>query len=239
MSTKPWSKSEIYSYLILFYMKPEHFFALKKIAELGGIDDWVEITSKELGESLGKSQQCASLYINELESMELVLKLGGKKTRLKITEKGKKELVQFYEELGKVLYGKTRVEIVGSVAKGVGEGKFYVSKEQYAEQFFEIFGFKPFPGTLNLRVEKEYMGTFLMLKEKPGILIKGFSERDRTYGNVKCFKATIQELFCVVVLPERSHYTEIMEVVSKHHLRSLLNLSDGDRVIVRVEVNES
>ncbi|MEM3567688.1 MAG: DUF120 domain-containing protein, partial [Thermoplasmata archaeon] len=106
------------------------------------------------------------------------------------------------------------------------------------EQIFEIFGFKPFPGTLNLKVEKECLSSFLMLKERQGILLRGFSERDRTYGSVKCFRATIQELMCLVVIPERTHHTDIMEVVSKHNLRNLLNLRDGDRVIVRVEFDE-
>lgn len=218
-------------------MKPELLFTLKKIAELGGIDDWIEITTEELGEKIGKSQQCVSLYLKELSELELILRLPGKKTKLKISEKGRKELLQLYEELGKILKGTTRVEIVGYVTKGIGEGRFYMSKEQYVEQIFELFGFKPFPGTLNIRLEKECLSTFLMLKEKPGILLKGFSERDRTYGSVKCFKATIQELLCIVVIPERTHYTEIMEVASKYNLRNLLNLKDGDRVIVRVEID--
>ncbi|MEM3738749.1 MAG: DUF120 domain-containing protein [Thermoplasmata archaeon] len=218
-------------------MKPELLFALKKIAELGGIENWVEITTTELGEIIGKSQQCASLYINELIELEMILRVSGKKAKLKITDKGKKELVQLCEELGRILYGKNRVEITGYVTKGFGEGKFYNGKEQYAEQIFELFGFKPFPGTLNIKLEKEYLSTFLMLKEKTGILLHGFSERDRTYGNVKCFRATIQELICVVIIPERSHHTDVMEVVSKYNLRSLLNLKDGDRVIVRVEID--
>ncbi|MCX8174287.1 MAG: DUF120 domain-containing protein [Thermoplasmata archaeon] len=218
-------------------MKPELLFALKKIAELGGIEDWIEITSKELGDQMDKSQQCASLYINELLELEMLLRLPGKKAKLKLTDKGKKELLQLYEDLGKILHGKTRIEITGYVTKGLGEGKFYIGKEQYSEQIFENFGFKPFPGTLNLKLEKESLSSFLMLREKPGILLRGFVERDRTYGNVKCFKATVQELMCIVVIPERSHHTDIMEVVSKHNLRSLLDLKDGDRVIVRVEID--
>ncbi|MGB9636800.1 MAG: DUF120 domain-containing protein [Thermoplasmata archaeon] len=219
-------------------MKPELFFALKKIAELGGMNDWVEITTQELGKLLEKSQQSGALYLKQLAEMELIAKMSGRGSKVRITEKGKMEILKMYKELESILQGKSRLEFVGYVSRGMGEGKFYLGKEQYVEQIFEILGFTPYPGTLNIKLEKESTPALYALKERPGILIKGFQEKDRTYGNVKCFRATILELPCAVVIPERSAYTDILEVISKHNLRKVLNLKDGDRVIVRVDIDE-
>jgi riboflavin kinase len=218
-------------------MQAELVFALKKIAELGGIENWVEVSTHELGCAMGKSQQSASLYIKQLQAMGFVERLPGKRTKIKITESGVKELTALFKDLEKILYGRAKFEILGTVTAGMGEGRYYLDREQYAEQFFEIFGFRPYPGTLNIRVEKEYVPQVLALKEKEGIMVKGFVEKDRTYGDVKCFRCTLAELPCVLVFPSRSHYTDVIEIVSRYHLRKSLKLNDGDRVLVRVNLD--
>ena len=50
----------------------------------------------------------------------------------------------------------------------------------------------------------------------------------------KVFPATIQNIECAVILPSRSHYSDIMEVLCKYNLRRTLGLADGDIVEIRI-----
>ena len=64
-------------------------FALRKIALLGAIDDYVTISSRELGDILDMSQQSASKRILDLMDGEFITRdLGTRSQRIKLTEKG-------------------------------------------------------------------------------------------------------------------------------------------------------
>ena len=67
--------------------------------------------------------------------------------------------------------------------------------------------------------------------------IKGFERNGRTFGDVHCIPASIQNIECAVVLPRRSHYEDVLEVVCKFHLRRTLGLEDGDQVEVRIHLS--
>ncbi|MDD2936426.1 MAG: DUF120 domain-containing protein [Candidatus Methanomethylophilaceae archaeon] len=41
---------------------------------------------------------------------------------------------------------------------------------------------------------------------------------------------------CAIVVPERSHYADVIEVVCQYHLRRTLSLSDRDPIEVRVNI---
>ena len=46
--------------------------------------------------------------------------------------------------------------------------------------------------------------------------------------------ASMGNLDCAVVIPKRSHYTEVIEVICKVHMRRTLSLKDGDEVELSV-----
>jgi len=48
----------------------------------------------------------------------------------------------------------------------------------------------------------------------------------------------MQNIDCAVILPSRSHYSEIMEVLCKYSLRRTLGLNDGDVVEIRVAMDD-
>ena len=68
------------------------------------------------------------------------------------------------------------------------------------------------------------------LKNHKAILIEEFKTKNRTFGAVKCYKSSINGLDSAIVLPLRSHYSNILEVISKDFLRKKLNLKDGDNI---------
>ena len=65
-------------------MDEKYTFALRKIALLGGIDDYIAVSSRELGDILEMSQQSASKRILELLELGLIVRdLGARKQRIK------------------------------------------------------------------------------------------------------------------------------------------------------------
>jgi riboflavin kinase len=126
--------------------------------------------------------------------------------------------------------------IRGTVVTGMGEGQYYVTQDSYQEQFLSKLGFRPYEGTLNLRVMPADLYKLDILRRSPGIKIKGFERSGRTFGDVICHLATLQNIECAVVVPSRSHYEDVMEVLCKYHLRRTLGLKDGDQVDIRISI---
>jgi len=201
--------------------------ALRRIALMGGLHDYVALSSRELGDMLEMSQQSASKRILELLDNKLIERdLGARRQRIRITTKGTD-----------MLRRKDEVVIKGSVVEGMGEGQYYVTQPGYMEQFMEKLGFKPYEGTLNVKLLPTEHYKLETLRNGRTIDIMGFERNGRTFGDVHCIPASIQNVGCAVVLPRRSHYEDVLEVVCKYHLRRTLSLDDGDEIEVRIHLN--
>jgi len=169
----------------------------------------------------------------ELERRGLIdRRHAGRGFSVKLTEKGVDAVQSFYGSLRGALEEQTSQFVFrGQVFTGYGEGGYYVSLHGYARQFLEKLGFEPFPGTLNLRLNSpaqiEQRRQLHFLK---GVEIQGFEDGSRTYGPVKCFRATFEDKYPAAVLGiERTHYDHsVIEVISKVNLRKTLGLKDGD-----------
>ncbi|NCA73619.1 MAG: DUF120 domain-containing protein [Gammaproteobacteria bacterium] len=218
-------------------MDDKYTSALKRIALLGGMEDYIAISSRELGDTLEMSQQSASKRILELLDEKLIVRdLGARRQRIKLTQKGIDELKREYNEYRRIFELTDHVTLKGHVASGMGEGGYYISQPGYIEQFQNKLGFRPFEGTLNIAVNKEDTGKLEVLRGTAGQLINGFESEGRTFGNVVAYKAKIKNIDCAIVVPERSHYADVIEVVCQYHLRRTLSLSDRDPIEVRVNI---
>ena len=218
-------------------MDEKIIFALRKIAILGGMDDYIAVSSKEIGDILEMSQQSASKRILELLDEKLIVRdLGARKQRIKLTDEGKEILKKEYHEYRRLFEYSDQLVIRGEVSEGLGEGGYYICQPQYIKQFEEYLGFKPFEGTLNLKIVTEDVGKIDVIRNNMGITIKGFTSEDRTFGNVIAYKAKIKNLDCAIVVPERSHYRETIEIICQYHLRRTLSLENGERVEVKVDL---
>lgn len=220
-------------------MGEKHIFTLRKIALLGGIDGYVAISSRELSDILEVSQQSASKKILELLDEKLIVRdLGAKKQRIKITDKGIKELKKVYNEYYRIFEPNDHVIIHGEVTNGMGKGGHYICQPQYMQQFKKILGFIPFEGTFNLIIDKDDIDKFEIIKNSTGYRINGFVDRGVSFGNVVAYKARIYNINCAVIIPEKSHYKEIIEIICQYHLRRTLSLNNGDRVSIKVEIEK-
>ncbi len=187
------------------------------------------MSSRDLGKLVGVSQQSASQRILELIRDGLVARdLATRRQRIRLTPKGADVLRKEYADYQRVFEIKETLTIAGSVASGLGEGAFYMRQKGYKDQFRKKLWFEPYEGTLNLKVGGPDLAKLRILEENPGIEISGFEAAGRTFGGAKCFLASMGHVDCAVIMPIRTHHTDVLEVISKHYLRSAVGLKDGD-----------
>ena len=216
-------------------MKPYLLQTLKELALLGAIHNKIELSSHELARKLETSQQTASRYLLDLDTQQMITReLGIKKQLIQITVMGADVLENEYVSYKQIFDLSTKVVFKGKVASGMGEGKYYTRQKGYADQFKKQLGFVAYPGTFNVEIEYIERNKLRLLRNYGGILIKEFHAKNRTFGSVVCFKATINGYEGAIVLPKRSHYSIVLECISPYHLREKLRLHDGEPVEVVV-----
>ena len=218
-----------------------HLYTLIKLAEIGAHKRTTKISTEYLAEKMGISQQTASRYLIELERngwIERTITPEG--SLIKASVKGEKELHELYSRLRFLIETAypPSITLEGVVFTGLGEGAYYISKEHYKKQLAEKLGFNPYPGTLNLKLTTEYdLKTRAELDAYPAIEIQGFKNENRTFGVVKCYPATIgNKIKGALIFALRSHYdSSVLEVIAPICIRKRLNLKDGHKV--KIEVN--
>jgi riboflavin kinase, archaea type len=216
-------------------MKPYLLQTLKELALLGAINNKIEISSLELAKQIESSQQSASRYLVELDKKGIITReLGIKKQLITITVYGEEILQKEHMQYKQIFELTDRILLKGRIVSGLGEGRYYTEKSGYVEQFREKLGFIPFPGTLNVEIEPVEKNKLRLLKNSESININEFKTKDRTFGGVRCFKAKIESSEGAIVLPLRSHYSNVLEFISQDYLRKKLNLKDEDKVKIEI-----
>ena len=216
-------------------MKPYLLQTLKELALLGAIKNRIEISSLELAKQLETSQQSASRYLVELDKKGMVTReLGIKKQLIMITSYGEGFLQEEHLQYQQIFELTDRVVFKGKVVSGLGEGRYYTEQSGYVEQFKEKLGFVPYPGTLNVEIEYVQRNKLRLLKDHRAIIIDEFKTKNRTFGGVRCFRAKINGIDGAIVLPIRSHYSNVLEIISKDFFRQKLNLKDDSGVKIEI-----
>ncbi len=145
-------------------------------------NDSIFISSSDLGVSLGISQQTASRYLLNLEKGNLISrKISNEGQEIRLTSEGLDLLQGLYTNLKEFFEGKKNFKnpvLEGEVITGIGEGAYYI--KEYENRIKETLGFKPFPGTLNVRPGKPQN-----IENYATGVIRGFEKGGRTFGNVK------------------------------------------------------
>ena len=217
---------------------------MKFIALQGGTRHPIHISSTNLSQNLGVSQQSASRYLIELVDrgyLERRLAQGGQV--ITVLKKGISVLRNEFSEYSLIFGTQKEIEMKGALETGLGEGGYYISKKGYMDQFQKKLNWKPYEGTFNLRLNDDEVPKIEAMKAAEGILIEGFEQEGRTFGKAWVFKCslkngkkTVNE--CAIISPKRTHYRRVVEVISPIFLRNELNAKDGDIFTIKVDLGD-
>jgi riboflavin kinase, archaea type len=216
--------------------KGETLAVLKLLALAGADATPVVLTSRELGDKLGVSQQAADRYLVALEKAGLLSRsMAQRRQRLLITAEGMALLRAEYHSYHRLFEGPNRIRFSGKVASGLGEGRYYLSQPGYVVQFSERLGYAPYPGTLNVRVGGPALRKVELVGSWSGLRIDGFQASGRTFGGATCFPARMNGHPCHFIRPDRTHYRDVVEFIAADCLREALGVKDDDPVELEVE----
>jgi len=203
--------------------------------KLGASKTPIRISTTQLSEEIGGSQQSASRHLQVLEReglLERKISTGGSKVT--ITSAGLAELDLVLQELKWHLEGKEAQTIifVGEVVSGLFQGAYYISKEGYQRQIIHKLGFEAFPGTLNVKIKEEEYNKRQKLERGPSIRLEGFKDEERAFGAARVYPCIIndEEEGAMIVAERSSHDYSVMEIISPQYLRRKMELADGDKI---------
>ena len=217
---------------------------MKFIALQGGTRHPIHISSTNLSQNLGVSQQSASRYLIELVDrgyLERRLTQGGQV--ITVLKKGISVLRKEFSEYSLIFGTQKEIEMKGALETGLGEGGYYISKKGYMDQFQKKLNWKPYEGTFNLRLNDDEVPKIEAMKAAEGILIEGFEQEGRTFGKAWVFKCSLKNGKkivdeCAIISPKRTHYRRVVEVISPIFLRDKLNAKDGDMFTIKVDLGD-
>ena len=220
-------------------LKIQHLLTLSYLLSKGAKSNFITITTSSLAKEIGKSQQAASKHLLDLEKDGFIEKLiTGRKFSVKITADGSIELKKILNLLKKNLESPPTIELSGKLVSGLGEGAYYMSLKGYTKQFIKKIGYIPYPGTLNIRLEDKKFSQILnqLDEDFTSIKIEPFSDKNRTYGWVKCYDAKLNNLHnCKLIRLERTHHdSNIIEFISKDNLRKTAKLKTGSKIKIKI-----
>jgi len=201
------------------------FYIVKKVGLFGKL----RTSTNEISKEFDVSQQTISRKLRELENEKVIERevspLG---VVIRLKQRGVSIMKDRYSFLRRV-FGK-RISFSGIVKKSFGEGAYYV--KIYSKKFKNKLGFKPFLGTLNLKVNPAKSKEFIL--NSVDRFVDGFSDDSRTFGGVHCYEAKINdEVDGALVVPVRArHPNDIVELIAPISLRKRFSLKDGDKVII-------
>lgn len=120
------------------------------------------------------------------------------------------------------------VTIHGTVTSGVGAAGGFTELPWAQRQFETKLGFRPFPGTFNVRLKPADEEIWRVLRAQPGIEITPEPGACLSY----CYPVLVNgRIRGAVLRPEVHQYpADIVEILADTHLRSTLGLAEGDEV---------
>jgi CTP-dependent riboflavin kinase len=118
--------------------------------------------------------------------------------------------------------------LTGKIVSGVRQGAFFTQLDWFQEQCQEKLGFKPYPGTLNIKISTDKIPEIEVLENEEGL---EFIPPDATFCSGKAFSVSIAGVHSAIIMPAaevRVHGKNIVEVIAPINLKERLGVADGD-----------
>lgn len=197
------------------------------------------VNTSDIARELGISQQSVSRYLINLEAEGYIVRRRvARGEEITFTQKTFDELKDEVNTIKYILSSSNDIVVEGTLFTGLGEGSYYISREGYVSKIKEYLNFDPFPGTLNLRFTDDYATFSTIINNLPGFEVEPFEQDGRKFGAIKLLKAQLFDAPVGIVLPERTHYDKVLEVISPSNLRSKYGLKDGDKIKITIHKEE-
>lgn len=127
------------------------------------------------------------------------------------------------------------IVLEGRVVAGFGVGAKYVSMSPYNIILTELIDEEPYPGTLNIEINKTYEE---LIKECTPSTIRSLIIGGVERGGFYYWFGKIPEIpdeWVLVIRPYLSkHKPNIIEIISGHNLRKELSLEDGELISIKI-----
>lgn len=124
-------------------------------------------------------------------------------------------------------------KLTGKVFSGLKQAQEYLKLQPYQEKIEQAVGFKPFAGTLNLRVNPKDL---IQLKTKVmnPKTIEQFEHQGETMSKLDIYPVKVENIESAYINIEITDYgNDVMEIIAQENLRNKLNLKDGDKLEVK------
>lgn len=215
---------------------------LKYIAAEGALTGEIKTSGADLAAALDISEQTANRRLKKLWDLGLIYRQAVSDGQFVFVRKeGEQLLENEYEEYRALFEEDRTVDLSGTVVTGLGKGAEFITLSGYQEQFEDRLGYIPFPGTLNVELDRASVRTRDRLRDLEPTVISGWQGEDTSYGPVYAYEGSLELPEEVsyrpvhVVVPERTdHGDDQLEVVAPDKLKEELPLANGDRVTVKV-----
>jgi len=122
------------------------------------------------------------------------------------------------------------MEISGVIQSGAGKGAFFTQVDWVVQQCKKMLGYRPFPGTLNVRIDDADL-------EKLDLFFSAVDFElvpdDPAFCAAQVKKIMLNGIDAAVVKPSETvhiHESRVLEVISSCSLKQALDLKDGDTV---------
>ncbi len=126
-----------------------------------------------------------------------------------------------------------KIKLSGKVFSGRGEGEKFLELPWVKRQVKEKLGFIPHHGTLNIMLSEKSAKRRKLLEKATSMKVCPAEG----YCSGKIFKAFVGVLECAIVIPEVAGYPrDVLEIIAPANLREKLQLADGDKITVTVNL---
>jgi len=192
---------------------------LLKIIEEFGLFGIIKTSSSELANLLSISPKSVYPILIDLEQQNYITTNSTvENVEIEFREKSFLLLKHTYNLLHKFF---SDFVILGKVKKGIGEGRYYVKLPGYHKKFIQRLDINPFPGTLNLQVDRNKIKAMKLFFDP--VRIEGFTTKDRTFGSLDCYKCTINDKSegWVIFAERTTHKDNIIEIISEEEIKKV------------------
>ena len=123
--------------------------------------------------------------------------------------------------------------LTGKTASGIGKARGFTQLKWVQEEFERKLGFRPWPGTFNLRVDPESQAQWDAVSRQPGIEIQ---PPDAGACVAQCYRVVLAHIIegAIVVPHVQGYPPDQVEVLAEENVRLCLGLVDGDPITLHV-----